>query len=203
METAACWLANSASGSMASEGQEIAQGLRKRDPELLDRLIELYRIRLFRYLLSLTCHRETAEEVFQDTWVRVLERGHQYNHKWKFEAWLFTIARNLVIDLQRRRQPRLIDLLGGDGHEEKALEIEASGQASALDEVARQEEGERVSAAMAGLPANYREVLTLRFHEDMTLEEIAEVVQAPLPTVKSRLYRGLESMRLKLQGARP
>jgi RNA polymerase sigma-70 factor, ECF subfamily len=186
---------------MASESQELARGLRKRDPELLDRLIEQFRFRLFRYLQCLTCQRETAEEVFQETWIRVLERGHQYNHKWKFESWLFTIARNLVIDRQRRRQPRLINLLGGGGHEEQALEIEAANQTSAFEEVTRREEGERIAAALATLPANYREVLTLRFQEEMTLEEIAAVVQAPLPTVKSRLYRGLEAMRLQLQGA--
>jgi RNA polymerase sigma-70 factor, ECF subfamily len=202
MEITACWLANSAIDPMVSESQELARGLRERDPELLDRLIELYRFRLFRYLLSLTCQRETAEELFQETWVRVLERGHQYNHKWKFEAWLFTIARNLVIDQQRKRQPRFIDLLGGGSHEEKALELEATDQVSALEEVTRQEEGERLTAAMARIPANYREVLTLRFQEDLTLEEIATVVVAPLPTVKSRLYRGLEAMRLQLQGTR-
>jgi RNA polymerase sigma-70 factor, ECF subfamily len=201
MDTATCWLANSASDRMASESQELARGLRNRDPELLDRLIEQYRFRLFRYLQCLTCQRETAEELFQETWVRVLERGHQYNHKWKFESWLFTIARNLVIDLQRRRRPQLIDLLGGAGHEEKVLEIEATNQVSALEEVTRREEGERLTAALATLPANYREVLTLRFQEDLTLEEIASVVQAPVPTVKSRLYRGLEAMRLQLQGA--
>lgn len=201
MDTATCWLANSVTDPMASQSQELAWGLRRRDPELLDQLIEQYRFRLIRYLQCLTCQRETAEEIFQETWIRVLERGHQYNQKWKFESWLFTIARNLVIDMQRRKRPQMIDLLGGEGHEERTLEIEAKNQLSAFDEVTRQEEGERISAALATLPANYREVLALRFQEDMTLDEIASVVQAPLPTIKSRLYRGLEMMRLQLQGA--
>ena len=201
MSTVTYWLASSALDPMANESQELARGLRRRDPELLDRLIEQHRFRLFRYLQCLTCQRETAEEIFQETWVRVIERGHQYNHKWKFESWLFTIARNLVIDMQRRKRPQLIDLLGGGGHEEKTLEIEAKDQPSAYDEVMQREEAERVTTALATLPANYREVLTLRFQEDMTLEEIADVVQAPVPTIKSRLYRGLEMMRLQLEGA--
>jgi RNA polymerase sigma-70 factor (ECF subfamily) len=195
MDATICWFANPTSNLMAQESQELARGLRRRDPELLDGLIERFRFRLFRYLLCLTRQRETAEELFQETWIRVLERGHQYNRKWKFEAWLFTIARHLVIDHQRRRQPPLIDLLGGGGHEEKNLEIEASNQPSALEEVARREESERITAALATLPANYRDVLALRFQEDMTLEEIAAVVAAPVPTVKSRLYRGLEALR--------
>ena len=76
---------------MGDEAKSIARGLQKRDPELLDRLIEQYHYRLFRYLLYLTGRRETAEDLFQETWVRVIERGHQYNDKWKFEAWLFSI----------------------------------------------------------------------------------------------------------------
>ena len=199
MDTATCWFANSTPNVMAYESQELARGLRQRDPDLLDGLIEQFRFRLFRYLLFLTNQRETAEEFFQETWIRVLERGHQYNPKWKFEAWLFTIARNLVIDRQRRWQPPLIDLLGGGGHEEKSLELEASNQASALDEIARREESERMNAALGALPANYREVLALRFQEDLTLEEIAAVVGAPVSTVKSRLYRGLETLRQILE----
>jgi len=83
---------------MADENKALAQGLRRRDPELLDRLIEEYQYRLFRYLAYITGNHERAEDFFQETWIRVLERGHQYDGKYKFESWLFTIARNLVID---------------------------------------------------------------------------------------------------------
>jgi RNA polymerase sigma-70 factor, ECF subfamily len=199
MDMATCWFSNTTSNPMAHESQELARGLRQRDPDLLDSLIEQFRFRLFRYLLYLTNHRESAEEIFQETWVRVIERGHQYNRKWKFEAWLFIIARNLVIDHQRRRQPRYVDLLS-DENEERALEPQDAAKPSAFDLLAQREEGERMGAALAGLPAIYREVLVLRFQEDLTLEEIAAIVGAPLPTIKSRLYRGLEAMRQILKG---
>jgi RNA polymerase sigma-70 factor, ECF subfamily len=180
---------------MADESQELTRGLRQRDPELLDSLIERFRFRLFRYLLYLTNQRETAEELFQETWVRVLERGHQFNPKWKFEAWLFTIARNLVIDFQGRRQSRYVDLLNKIDEEDARWEIEAPGQSSAFDQLARREAAEQIGAALSCLPVTYREVLALRFQEDMKLEEIAEVVGAPVSTVKSRLYRGLDALR--------
>jgi RNA polymerase sigma-70 factor (ECF subfamily) len=199
MDATLCWFRNTVPNVMASESQELARGLRRRDPDLLDGLIEQFRFRLFRYLISLTNHRETAEEFFQETWIRVLERGHQYNPKWKFEAWLFTIARNLVIDFQRRRQPHYADLLARTEDNEAELEIEKPGQASAFDMLAQQEEGERMNAALGSLPANYREVLALRFQEDLTLEEIAAVVGAPVSTVKSRLYRSLETLRQILE----
>jgi len=95
------------SAEQAEQGQRenaaIARGLRSQDPELLDRLIELYQHRLLRYLLFLTGKREVAEDLFQETWMRVLLRGSQYNGKARFDTWLFTIARNLVIDLSRKR----------------------------------------------------------------------------------------------------
>src|SRR4051794_16005796 len=89
---------------MEAENAEIARGLRRRDPDLLDRLIEQYQHRLFRYLLYLTGDRDRAEDLFQETWLRVLERGNQYNEKHNFSAWLFTVARNLVIDTSRRKK---------------------------------------------------------------------------------------------------
>src|SRR5215471_19216626 len=99
---------------MTDDTRSIARGLKQRDPELLDLLIEQYQFRLFRYLLHLTGNRERAEDFFQETWLRVLERGHQCDGKWKFEAWLFAIARNLVLDWHRRKKPQSLDSLGHD-----------------------------------------------------------------------------------------
>src|SRR5947199_2060264 len=88
---------------MESEASAIARGLRRRDPEVLDCLIEQYQHRLLRYLVFLTGHRELSEDLFQETWMRVLERGRQYNGKSKFDTWLFAIARHLVIDHSRKK----------------------------------------------------------------------------------------------------
>jgi len=198
MDAAVCWFVNSVTSPMEHEGQAIARGLRRRDPDLLDRLIEHYQYRLFRYLLLLTGNKETAEDLFQETWMRVLECGRQFDSRWKFGTWLFTIARNLVIDVRRRRHAPLADA----GDTEALGEVPATGEPSAFDLLARREAGARVAAALARLPATYREVLVLRFQEDLALEEIAAVVDAPLSTVKSRLYRGLDTLRQLLEGGR-
>lgn len=185
--------------SMEQETQALARGLRRRDPDLLDHLIEQYHYRLFRYLLYLTGSREAAEDFFQETWVRVIDRGSQYDGRRKFEAWLFTIARNLVIDSRRRRMPSSSDSLVEPGEGPGLEETLASKDPSPADLAAGREESERVGAALGRLPAGYREVLMLRFQEDLSLEEIATVVAAPLSTVKSRLYRGLEELRGMLE----
>jgi RNA polymerase sigma-70 factor (ECF subfamily) len=190
--------------SMAQESTEIARGLRRRDPDLLDRLIEQYQHRLLRYLVHLTGRRELAEDLFQETWIRVLERGHQFNDKYAFSTWLFTVARNLAIDHMRRKQPASLDGLMNDRDKDKEdaapFDVPQTGQASAFDRTLQHEQNEYITAGMQHLPAEYREALVLRFQEGMSLEEIASVARVPLGTVKSRIYRGLSALEPWLKG---
>jgi RNA polymerase sigma-70 factor (ECF subfamily) len=72
-------------------------------------LIQRYQHRLLRYLLYLTSNREQAEDLFQEVWMRVMIRGAQFNGKARFDTWLFTVARNLVIDLRRKRTMSSLD----------------------------------------------------------------------------------------------
>jgi RNA polymerase sigma-70 factor (ECF subfamily) len=184
---------------MADDKKMLAQGLRRRDPELLDQLIEQYQYRLFRYLLYITGNTERAEDFFQETWIRVLERGHQYDGKFKFEAWLFTIARNLVIDWQRQKKAVSLDAMTNP-EEGAGFEIADEKAESPLQLFLQSESQERVQASLAQLPAPYREVLLLRFQEEMQLEEIAKIQATPISTVKSRLYRGLDALKGLLEG---
>lgn len=187
------------SALMADETKQIARGLKQRDPELLDRLIEQYQYRLFRYLVYLTASRERAEDIFQETWIRVLERGHQYDGRSKFEAWLFAIARHLVIDWQRQKKMQSLDSMTNP-EEGAPFEIADESEPSPLRLVLTREQEENVQESLGRVPAVYREVLLLRFQEEMKLEEIAVVLETPISTVKSRLYRGLEAMKGLVQG---
>ena len=183
------------------ENVAIARGLKRNDPELLDQLIEQYQHRLLRYLLFLTGKREVAEDLFQETWMRVLLRGAQYNGKARFDTWLFTIARNLVIDLSRKRQMASLDEMSEAGEDERPFEVAIDGP-SPFEQFATREDRAEVAAVLLKLEPNYREVLMLRFHEEMSLEEIASVTRAPLSTVKSRLYRGLAALKPEVEQLR-
>src|SRR5439155_22613584 len=172
-------------------------------PDLLERLIDQYQHRLLCYLVSLTADRALAEDLFQETWMRVLERGHQYDGRHEFSTWLYTIARNITIDYLRRKRPAisLNELMDA---EDSAVPYEpASTGPSALDTLAQHELAERITAAMSGLPVEYRETVVLRFQEGLALEEIATLTKLPLGTVKSRLYRALDMLMGSLKGARP
>jgi RNA polymerase sigma-70 factor (ECF subfamily) len=184
-----------------AENAAIARGLKLQDPELLDSLIETYQHRLMRYLTFLTGKREVAEDLFQETWMRVLLRGAQYNGKARFDTWLFTIARNLVIDLSRKRTMASLDELQDPSKDERPFEIAIDGP-SPFEQFCSREDAAEVSAVLLELHASYREVLVLRFHEEMALEEIAAVTRAPLSTVKSRLYRGLAALKPQLEKLR-
>jgi len=186
--------------AMESEPTAIARGLRRRDPDLLDRLIEQYQHRLLRYLVYLAGNRELAEDLFQETWIRVLERGHQYDGKHEFSTWLYAVARNLTIDYLRKKSPLSLDGLMED--EEHAPLEPADTRPMAWEVVQQHEQAERINTALVSIPAEYRETMVLRFQEGLALEEIATITGAKLGTVKSRLYRGLNMLMSRLEGAR-
>ncbi len=182
------------------ESLAVAEGLKRQKAGLLEELIVRYQHRLLRYLLFLTSNRETAEDLFQEVWMRVLVRGGQFNGQARFETWLFTIARNLVIDQRRKRTMNSLDeLIDGAGDDDRSMCFEvAADDPTPFDRVANLEDREMITAALLELDTLHREVLVLRFHEELSLEEIAKVTRAPLSTVKSRLYRGLAMIKPKL-----
>jgi len=187
--------------AVRQENLAISAGLKHQKAGLLDELIVRYQHRLLRYLLFLTSSRELAEDLFQEVWMRVLVRGGQFNGKARFDTWLFTIARNLVIDYRRKRTLASLDeLFDGAGEDDRPMSFEVSDtQPTPFERFASLEDRQRVSEALMQVDTLYREVLVLRFHEDLSLQEIASVTRAPLSTVKSRLYRGLAAIKPKLE----
>jgi RNA polymerase sigma-70 factor (ECF subfamily) len=188
------------SRAVETESESIARALRRKDSEFLDRLVVQYHYRLLRYLVYLTSSREQAEDLVQETWLRVLERSRQYDGRLRFEPWLFSIARNLAIDHLRKRQRA--------GHDAPSLpDAEAGPEVPAPDfespflAAARSEDAVRIAAALGALDPVYREALLLRFQEDLSLAEIAQVTGAPISTISSRIQRGLATLRASLEGA--
>ena len=176
-----------------TETAKIARGLRERDIELLTDLVQRCQQRLVRYLLYLTGRREYAEDLAQETWIRMLQRGSQYNGQQRFDPWLFAIARNLAIDYLRKKRKAVQTGSLPDDHD--AVLLLPSSDPSPFEAAARSQDAMRLAGRLQILAPLYREALLLRFQEDMSLTEIAQVVGAPVTTVSSRIYRGLATLR--------
>jgi RNA polymerase sigma-70 factor (ECF subfamily) len=187
--------------SVNSDTQHIALGLRKRDVAFLQELVERYQYRLVRYLIYLLGRRDEVDDLVQETWLRVLERGSSYDGHSRFEPWLFTIARNLAIDHMRKGRIFSLDS-NAEGEQDTALQTPASNAPSPFTLAARTEDAERLAGSLQTLQPIYREALVLRFQEELSLQEISGVVGAPIATVASRIYRGLRTLRSQLEGGK-
>ena len=183
-------------GTVTGDTREIARGLRARDVAVVQMLVEEYQDRLVRYLVYVLGRRDVVDDVVQETWLRVMERGKSYDRRSRFEPWLFTVARHLAIDLVRRRRDVSLDAEDDGG---PVVMAPVSQGLSPFAMAARTEDAERLAGALQSLQPIYREALVLRFMEDMSLQEIAAVVNAPVPTVAARIYRGLAALRSQME----
>ena len=186
---------------------ELVDALRRGQGDAIARLVERYSPRLFSYLSRLLDDATQAEDVLQEVWLRVMERLDSYDRNQPFVVWLFAVARHRAIDLlrERSRQTRHLGYPASPQETEEGellepLDLVPAESPSPLDHFAVAELEARVDAAFRLLPAHYREVLSLRFHQDLQLDEIARLLRVPLSTVKTRVQRGLLLLRRRAEG---
>jgi RNA polymerase sigma-70 factor, ECF subfamily len=180
---------------MGTESEPVR--LRRGDPGAFDALLVRYQNRLYRYLVRLTANPAAADDLFQETWLKVITRIHRYDERRPFEPWLFSVARNLAIDHLRKVSPESLDEPSASG-EAKVARLGAD-EPGSLERLLARERQDLLESKLAELPALYREALSLRFEEEMGFEEIAEVLRAPVSTVKSRVQRALSALRKALE----
>jgi RNA polymerase sigma-70 factor (ECF subfamily) len=190
-------LAASMSPDELSTVDDSVTRLRQGDLDALAAVMAQYQHRLYRFLMRLAQDPALAEDLFQQTWLRVMEKIDRYDPRHPFAPWLFSVARNLAIDTLRKRRLGSLDAVEDSGV--APIERLVAAERDPLEQLLEFERGATLAAAIAELPVIHREVLALRFEEEMKLEQIAEVIGVPLSTVKSRLLRALEGLRGRLQ----
>jgi RNA polymerase sigma-70 factor (ECF subfamily) len=165
-------------------------------------LVERYRRQVFSLARRMTGSVEDAEDLTQETFVRMFKALDRYDPTRPFAAWLMTIATRLSIDHLRRRKVRPISVTrreAGSRDEEYTIEIVDS--APRPDEqTAHAEEEVRVQRLIDSLPPHYRAVVLLRHQHDLSYEEIAEALHLPLGTVKARIHRARALLKDRIAG---
>ena len=181
-----------------TDTHQIARGLRQRDVALLHALVGQYQYRLIRYFTYLVGRRDPVDDLVQETWLRILERGHSYDGQSRFEPWLFTVARNLAFDYMRKRPAFSLDSKDSPEPDLESLSP-VSRAPSPFEQAARTEDAQRLAHSLQMLEPIFREALVLRFQEDLSLQEMADVIGTSVSTVSSRIYRGLAALRAQME----
>src|SRR6476646_717978 len=157
-------------------------------------LIRRYERPVFSLIYRMVRDRELAEDLAQDTFIKVLNHIDRYRPEFKLSSWLFKIANNVAIDHLRKRQLDTVSI-DGSPHASSAAEIEASRieiaaeQETALEEIESRELGSAIEKAIATLRPEYRSCIMLRHVEGRSYEEIAATLDLPLGTVKTYIHR--------------
>jgi RNA polymerase sigma-70 factor (ECF subfamily) len=191
----------------AKTDQEIVALARAGHEAAYRELIRRYERPLFSLLFRMVRDRELAEDLSQETFIKALNAIESYRPEFKFSSWIFKIANNAAIDHLRRRELDTLSLEGSP-HAETPEAIEATAlqigdrQESPLDEVAARELGGQIEAAIAQLRPEYRSCILLRHVEGRAYEEIAQVLNLPLGTVKTYIHRARNELRQALSHLR-
>jgi len=162
------------------------------DTVAFSKLINNYRTRLFTYLLRLTRDRMTAEDLFQETLIRVWKGIKIYKEHQKFSSWLFTIAHNVAIDELRTKKLREMTFPIDEG-------IETTAGITPHTELVALETRLSLERVVDALPENQKRVFLLRQHSNMPFKEIASVLNQPLNTVLGHMHYAVKKLKESLR----
>ncbi|MFB5085057.1 RNA polymerase sigma factor [Symbiobacterium thermophilum] len=175
------------------EGRRIVRRLTAGDEEALGMMMESFGGALLQYAHRLVGDRHAAEEICQDALLKAWQQGEEFDQDGHLKAWLFRVARHRAIDCLRRRRSVVVEAFANQPAE-RAVHPEAEAERAWLTEA--------ILDALAELPPPYQSVIQMRFFHDMGYREIAECLQIPIGTVKSRLNYGLKGLSRILRARR-
>lgn len=187
----------------AATDQEVVIRARTGEDAAYRELVRRYERPVFSLVFRMVRNRELAEDLSQETFIKVLNALDSYRPEFKFSSWVFKIANNAAIDHLRRRE---LDTLSIEGSphaetpqmiEATALQLGERGE-TALEEVENKELGGEIERAIAKLRPEYRTCILLRHVEGRPYEEIAEILNLPLGTVKTYIHRARNELRITL-----
>ena len=174
--------------------EELIARFQQEDMYAFDQIVHRYKDQLINFVYNFLGDRIDAEDVVQETFLRVYKNKHLYRNIAKFSTWIYTIAGNLAKTELRRRKRRRLFSISQMGYDNKDYDI--PDQALTPDqEVDGGIKEDAIRTEIDKLPVRFREVVILRDIQEFSYEEISHILKIPIGTVKSRVNRG----RLRLQ----
>ncbi|MBI1389920.1 MAG: sigma-70 family RNA polymerase sigma factor [bacterium] len=172
------------------------------DLKAFEQLMDQFHRSLFTYLMRMLGRRHEAEDALQEVWLKIISQKDKYEHRGQFVSWMYRIAHNHCLDSYRKSR-RFVDVIetGDDDEGFSIIDSLPSGEQTPLDAAAEGEELSQLERAVASLPPLIREVYLLRAAEDVPFKEIAEIQNAPLGTVLSRMNQAIKYLRKSIQTA--
>jgi RNA polymerase sigma-70 factor, ECF subfamily len=172
----------------------------KGDQNAFGEIVEIYKDKVFQLAYRMLGNRHEAEDIAQEAFIRAFVNIQSYNINLKFSTWLYRIATNLCIDRIRKKKPDYYldaEVAGTDG---LTMYSQIPSKTSLPeDDVESLELQDTIQRAISKLPEKYRSVIVLKYIEELSLNEISEILDMPLGTVKTRIHRGRETLRKQLR----
>lgn len=172
----------------------------KGDQNAFGEIVEIYKDKVYQLCYRMLGNRHEAEDVAQEAFLRAYLNIRRYDENRKFSTWLYRITTNLCIDRIRKKKPDYHLDADIEGSENLTLYSQiASSSHLPEQEVEHMELQESIQQAILKLPEKYRAVIILKYMEELSIEEIAGILDMPVGTVKTRLHRGREALRKHLR----
>ena len=174
----------------------LAKMARDGDRRAFEELVNLYKDKIFHLSYRILGNVQEAEDIVQETFLRVFRNLHRYDENQKFSTWIYRIATNQCIDRIRKRKHNYsldAEIMDGEGSDWYSMlpAYEETPESKLLVAETKQE----IQKAIYALPAKYKTVIILRYLHDLSLQEISEVTEMPITTIKTRVHRGREYLR--------
>jgi len=184
---------------MISEESELLEKIAGKDSEAFTLLFDAYSSALYRFAFYLSDSQQNAADLYQETWLRIVQKSGSLNEVKNFRAWAFTIMANIHKDELRKKKIRRLFNVAASADQSNKIEYSELFEASTKDETQSVELNIEFSKAVNNLPAKHKRVFVLKVIEGFKHNEISKILRIPVGTVKSHLHYAVKLLQKELK----
>jgi RNA polymerase sigma-70 factor, ECF subfamily len=184
---------------MLDEDQVLIQKILEGKRSSFEELMKKYNGKIYGFIYRMVRDEEVAVELTQDFFIKIYKVLHKYNSQYKFSTWAYRICHNLVIDYVRKNQAQVDSLDDDTVSQKQMLETENYVKEDGFENMAKEQVSQYVWSVVNSIPAKYKELILLRYLQGLKYDEIAEVMDLPVGTVKNRIFKAKEILKTEIE----